>query len=478
MSDKKNIPFQIFTIGIFILLIVPTLIKDGMFMDGQQYACVAKNLANGLGTFWQPFVSATWSKAGSTSFLEHPPLVYGIQSLFFLAFGNSMYVERLYSLVTAIVSAFIISQIWKLLFPQNEKLRSLNWLPVLFWIIIPVCFWSYQNDMQENTMGIFTLSSVYFSLKALHLKNNIYLNLLLSGISVFAASFCKGVPGLFPLAAVCLYWLLSREISFFKMVLYTSILIAVPIIIYACLLLNKEAYESLNFYFFKRLLYRIHDEPTVSNRFHILYKLLTEMLPTIILSLLIYGYARIKSIKTISTKSHTNFILLFLALGLCGTIPIMLTLVQSGFYFVPALPFFAIGCALLVAPYMTIFIQRIDLKCNAFRYFKVFSFIVLFGAIVLSITQIGKAGRDIGELNDTYLFGKIVPQNTIVKVDESIYNNWAMQFYLLRYFNISEEYSVSKNHQFYIKEKSDNSEFEKYKKLPLQTLKFDLYELK
>ena len=100
--DKQHTPFRIVTAAILIILIVPTLIQDGMFLDGQQYACVAKNLAHGLGTFWQPFVSATWMKSGSNSFLEHPPLVYGIQSLFFMLFGDSMYVERLYSFVTAI----------------------------------------------------------------------------------------------------------------------------------------------------------------------------------------------------------------------------------------------------------------------------------------------------------------------------------------------------------------------------------------
>ena len=477
MKDKKNIPFQIFTIGIFILLIVPTLIKDGMFMDGQQYACVAKNLAHGLGTFWQPFVSATWNKSGSNSFLEHPPLVYGIQSVFFLLFGDSIYVERLYSLFTAIVSALLISKIWKILFSENEKLKDLSWLPVLFWIMIPVCFWSYQNDMQENTMGIFTLASVYFSMLAVHLKRNTYFNLILSGISVFAATLCKGVPGLFPLGAIGLYWLFTKNISFTKAVLYSFILVATPIIVYSCLLLNNDAYQSLDFYFNKRLLYRIHDEPTVSTRFHILYKLATEMLPVIILSAIIYSYSKFKKIG--HGKTYQPLILLFLALGLSGSLPIMLTLVQSGFYFVPSLPFFAIAFAIWVAPSLSVFIQRIDLNCNAFIYFRIFSFVVLFGAIALSISSIGKMGRDKGELTDNYSFGKIVPSNTTVRVDKEVFNNWAMQFYLLRHFNISEDYATDERHHFYIKEKNDTAtKFENYKKLPINTLKFDLYELK
>ena len=52
----------VFTIATGIMLICPGLVQDGMFMDGQQYACVAKQLADGNGTFWFPHLSATWSK--------------------------------------------------------------------------------------------------------------------------------------------------------------------------------------------------------------------------------------------------------------------------------------------------------------------------------------------------------------------------------------------------------------------------------
>ena len=50
----KHLPFRIFTLAIFIVLIVPLLVQDGMFMDGVLYAAVAKNQAEGFGSFWQP----------------------------------------------------------------------------------------------------------------------------------------------------------------------------------------------------------------------------------------------------------------------------------------------------------------------------------------------------------------------------------------------------------------------------------------
>jgi 4-amino-4-deoxy-L-arabinose transferase-like glycosyltransferase len=92
----------------FLGLILPVLIQDGFFMDGLLYTCVAKNQGNGIGSFWFPISDATWNVAGKTTFHEHPPLVFGIQSIFFEVLGNSMYVERFYSFLTACITALLI----------------------------------------------------------------------------------------------------------------------------------------------------------------------------------------------------------------------------------------------------------------------------------------------------------------------------------------------------------------------------------
>ncbi|MFH2143985.1 MAG: glycosyltransferase family 39 protein, partial [Bacteroidota bacterium] len=163
-----NTSLLLLTFGLTVLLIVPGLIQDGMFMDGQQYACVSKNLSEGYGSFWLPQLNPSWNKADCNYFLEHPPLVYGMQATFFKIFGSSMYVERLYSFLTAIANILFIILIWNTLFDKNSEYRRLKWFPVLLWITVPVCFWSFQNNMHENTLSFFTLASVFFSLKAVY----------------------------------------------------------------------------------------------------------------------------------------------------------------------------------------------------------------------------------------------------------------------------------------------------------------------
>lgn len=135
-------------------------------MDAMLYTSVSHNLSMGLGTFWFPWFSKH-NVAGLSTFHEHPPLVFGIQSMFFKVLGDSMYVERFYVFCTIILTIYLINILWKEIFTENDELRLMGWLPVLLWILNPTCFFSYRNVMQENTMGIFTMIAVLFIIKAM-----------------------------------------------------------------------------------------------------------------------------------------------------------------------------------------------------------------------------------------------------------------------------------------------------------------------
>jgi hypothetical protein len=93
---SENTPYWLLTISVMILLVLPVLIQDGMFLDGVLYTCVSNNLSHGYGSFWSPMFSPA-GFGGSPYFLEQPPLVFGIQSLFFRLFGDSMYVDNCFS---------------------------------------------------------------------------------------------------------------------------------------------------------------------------------------------------------------------------------------------------------------------------------------------------------------------------------------------------------------------------------------------
>ena len=100
---NKQAPFFIGTIAIFLAIISPHMFSDGMFMDGLFYAAISHNLAQGMGSFWDLFLTHTLFP----HFQGHPPLAFGIQSLFFKYLGSSIYIERIYSLTTFIITGFI-----------------------------------------------------------------------------------------------------------------------------------------------------------------------------------------------------------------------------------------------------------------------------------------------------------------------------------------------------------------------------------
>ena len=162
---NRQTPFWLLTFTLLIGLTLPTLIKDGMFMDAVLYTSVSHNLSMGIGSFWFPQFSLH-NIAGLSSFHEQPPLVFGIQAIFFKLFGDSLYVERFYTFLTMCITALLINMLWKEIYRKNEAMRKFGWLPIILWITIPICFWSYSNNMHENTMGIFTLCAVLLIFKA------------------------------------------------------------------------------------------------------------------------------------------------------------------------------------------------------------------------------------------------------------------------------------------------------------------------
>ena len=105
---RNSSSYYIIVFGLFLGICAPSLWSDGMFMDGLYYASISRNLANGLGSFWH----LHFTDISYPIFYEHPPLAMGIQSVFFYVFGSSIYVERFYSFLTFIVTAYIIHIIW------------------------------------------------------------------------------------------------------------------------------------------------------------------------------------------------------------------------------------------------------------------------------------------------------------------------------------------------------------------------------
>jgi 4-amino-4-deoxy-L-arabinose transferase-like glycosyltransferase len=474
----QTTPFWFFTLAFMLGLIVPVLVMDGMFMDGVLYASVSNNLAQGYGSMW--FLKfSDLGFAGNPTFHEHPPLVFWLQALFFKVFGNGMYVERAYSLLTALITACLMYKSWKLIHKGEPKIAQLSWISIFMWMLIPVSFWSYQNNVMENTMGIFIMLSFYFTLKALHFEHKVYLNLIFAGIFIFLASFSKGVPGLFTLGLAFFYWFVFRKFSFGKMVLYSLILLSVPIALYALIILFPEANQSLSVYFFERLLGRTTAQPTVDHRSWILIRLFMEILPLIIVVAIALPIMKWRKVKLNLNRSRYQMVAFLMLIGLSGSIPIMLTMVQKPFYFSSSLPFFGLAFAMFIAPGLSEGISKIKTTTRSYKVFYGITLVCLLGVFVVAAFQKGKASRNPDVIHDMYLVAAEVPNHSTIDVSVDMWNEWDMQCYMVRYWNISWDHNEEGKNDFFLLNRSLDYQLDStYQKLDLPTLKYDLYKRK
>jgi len=472
--NNAQLPFWVLTVGVVFAFTLPVLIQDAMFQDAVLYSCVSRNMSIGYGTFWFPQYSAL-NIEGLSSFHEQPPLVFGIQAVFYKLLGDSIYVERFYTFLTIIIHVFLINKLWKLSFYTSNQQIKLGWISVFFWILIPVCWWCFHNNLMENTMGIFDLLAVIIMFKMLKNSDTNYFLWLLAGIMIFLASFSKGVPGLFPIVVPMIFWFVYRKISFTKGLFFTFLLFIVPVFIYFILFLFPESNKSLSIYIFERLLVRVNSMPTSSYRLEIFWRLFTELIPVFLVIALVFGISYYKR-SWLSFRENNKNILFFLLIGLSASIPLALTMVQKGWYLVPSFPYFAISAALILTPTIARYISGINTSGKGYRILFASAVVFFAGVLLVTASQFGKISREEKTLKDVYEIGKVVPEFSILTVPANLYDQYdfILQGFLVRHFNISiDPYS---KHTYFLNEIGNPATIPpEYQKIDIELEKYNLY---
>ena len=156
----------------------------------------------------------------------------------------------------------------------------------------------------------------------------------------------------------------------------------------------------------------------------------------------------------------------------------MITKEQRGFYLVTSLPYYALGFAIIAAPYLSFYIETINTQLRSFKIFQAISVLLLIGSFIFSFLQIGKTSRDRETLHDVYLIGKEVPKNTVVGSTINLWANWALQEYFVRHYYICMDSKITLNNEYAIVEHQDSIPLSiKTEKVKLPTLKYHLYKV-
>jgi len=455
---KNSRPYYIIVFGLFLGICAPTLVSDGMFMDGLYYAAISRNLADGLGSFW--YLHHT--DFSHPIFHEHPPLAIGLQSVFFYFFGDSIYIERLYSLFTFIFTGIIIHLIWGKV--SKKELKNLSWIPLLFWIMIPLNSWACSNNILENTMNIFVSLSVLLSLKSL--KSSTLKNIFLSGVFLSLAFLSKGFVGLFPLSIFFWHFIVFKEMKIKEMFSRTSYLFfftIIPFILFY--FFYPSAIQSIHQYINQQVLRSLNHIQTVDNRFYIIRRLMLDLAPPLAACLIIFYFSFRKKFKVY--LSEKKWILFFLLLGASGVLPIMVSMKQSSFYILTTFPFFSIAFSVLVAPFIASIIPKKTTKIYILGLF------LLVGSVFLSVKQIGVIGRNHDLIEDIRLILTVIPKNSVISIDENMCKNYQLIGYFSRYGNVS--LKKKDNLYYHISYKNNNKTIANYGQVKINTKTLILY---
>ncbi|MCB0633144.1 MAG: glycosyltransferase family 39 protein [Saprospiraceae bacterium] len=478
MKDRAFILYLLPLIPFFFLS-GPDLVQRSMYNDGLWYAVLSRNMAAGEGSFWYPQLTETIFPV----FHEHPPLVFGLQSLFFTLFGDHLIVERLYTLAVLGGSVFLIVAIWRFLFSNDHSLRKLWFIPLFLWILNEVVYLYYPANILEGTMGLFTLLAVYLMLRVSdHLLNGrTALWITLAGISLVAATLSKGFVGLFPLAFWGIHWLVFQKYSFSGMLLRTSILLAAFGLSYAVLLSFDTAYDSLSKYFDSQVVASIRGERTTyhyrENRLYIVGRLLQILSPALVLTALLLLIGR-KQIHRQFFGEKGRWALVLLLIGFSASLPLAISPRQAFYYLLPACPYFPLAMGICIAPIVQKWTELLNLERSKANFVTILIGSLLIGSIAFSFSRLGKVtGRDRAVLHDVQEIGAVVPAGYVIG---SRAYTASLVGYLYRLYHISIDTTSDKldQYQFLILEKKDTLSPPTHlgRRLPLPTMELELYQ--
>ena len=469
MKLKKHHYFFFFVGFLFLGITSVKLFSDGMFMDGLWYADISRNMAKGLGSFWKPHLSY----GIFNEFYEHPPLALGLQSLFFRFFGDSIYIERFYSLFTYITTGYLIVLIWGKL--TNNKRNA--WIPLFLWITITGIAWAAANNMLENTMSIFVCLSVLFYFNSS--RKNHFIWIFFSGISLSLGLLTKGFFCLYIWGIPFFMWLFKRKQSFIQMSIDTFVLIfstILPIVLLYCFV--PAAQNNMICYFKKQVVGSIQNVQTVNTRFEIIIIFAKRVIPPLIISTIAILIALKHKVEKRLLKINQKEALIFMAIVFSGIIPIMISMKQRSFYILTVYPLFALGLAYYIYPMLNIIIEKINPNTKGFKIFKIITILIVISSIMLSISQKNRIGRDKTLITDSKAIISTVGENTTINICPSMYGIWSLHGYFSRYGNVSLDRNQDNICLYYLSFEGCNNEYldKNYALVPIKTKKYKLYK--
>jgi len=450
--SATNAPPRQVTAALWILLaaaacflILNRLVTQSFFFDGTIYASIARNMAEGTGSAWSPHFSSTLFPV----FAEHPPLMMWLESLGFRVFGDTIAVEKGFSLLTFLAAALLLWNIWARLHNGDVEMQRAAPLALFMALVAGRLNWAFGNGMLENLLMVFTSAAVLFVVTAYDGREKtsaVSRTALIAcaGLATALALLTKGPVGLFPLAAPALYWLSTPQPSFRAVVFDSVILLVVIVLFYLALWSFEAPRQAIQRYLDAQLLPSLAGERGHGGGgWTAVRTLLRVNAYPVVLTVLALAvtrrWRRVHGDAFLRTQRLRRAAYLFL-LGSSASLPLLASPRIASFYFNPALAYFAAGLCTLCAP--AVFDGLGKLGPLSRRRFYAGATGLLAISLITVGWNFGRPGEDrqaienAGRIAGAVCAGHALCADTVSGCGMAL-EDWALYAYMQRYYKIS-----------------------------------------
>jgi len=315
-----------------------------MFVDGVVHANIARNMAEGYGSFWRPYHTAT----EYVVFYGHPPLGFWLQSWAFRLCGDAPVVETVWGCGLGLVIALGLASIWRCLTPATVPLAGV-WWPVGLWVLLPMTSWIVGNNMLDTTLTVFVVLAVWLCLRGLQ-----YPRLLGAcgyeigaGLCLVAGGLTKGPVAFFPLVVPGCFLLYEAQ-AWRRTLALWGVLCATCLVVAGLLGVTTPAARAFfQHYWHEQILLSLGGGPgIIGTRWAPLHAVGREIaVPLLIGGLL--TWLRPWTSSQPWPAPQRRLLLCYLGIALAGSLPLSLSLKQHRWYTFPSLAFYVLAVAVL-----------------------------------------------------------------------------------------------------------------------------------
>jgi len=463
----------LFALALYFLLLGYKLMRLGLHADGVEYGSVARNLADGLGTFWKPYHDDLIHPV----FHEHPPLVFWMQSFFFKLFGDGPYLESFYGFFAGLGILGCTAWFWRRV-RRDFALPSLgSWWPILLLVSLPLFTYTLQINRLVNTYAILAVLAAYAAYRSvIGNKCTLVLFSLLSGILIYLGFIAKGPVAFFAFAVPGITWL-ALKAKLYQVTVSTLLAVATfTVFLLATFYFFPDSQDFWKGFWQDQVVLSLKNARAAGDsHWYLVERWVAEMAVPVSLGLVLMALTRVP-FRQIRFNRQALF---FLLIALAGSLPFLISTRQHNRYIFHSYPFYVLSLA-FVTHNITERIESILKDRPKIRSGVAIVSVLLFIAAVSSMLYFKNhdAKRRPFYL-DFYLQGIQLPERVTISAcpEDMIFTSWLFAD-MQRYYKVS--MTPKMGNEYLVIEKNSNCKVpDCYQMVHRQpTIKYILYKKK